>query len=104
MARGDLTDEEWSLIEPHLPLSERGPVVAEGFRVVGLGLVLEVELAFLAPSMKAFQTPALTTKGALSGASVSRSPTRPPDSGATSRQFPWLDALLLALRQVAVGR
>ncbi len=25
MARGDLTDEEWSLIEPHLPLGERGP-------------------------------------------------------------------------------
>jgi transposase len=26
MARGDLTDEEWSLIEPHLPLGERGPI------------------------------------------------------------------------------
>ncbi|WP_431898535.1 transposase [Nonomuraea sp. bgisy101] len=26
MARGDLTDSEWSLIEPHLPLGERGPV------------------------------------------------------------------------------
>ncbi len=24
MARGDLTDDEWSLIEPHLPLGERG--------------------------------------------------------------------------------
>ncbi|GAA2702111.1 hypothetical protein GCM10010412_100100 [Nonomuraea recticatena] len=26
MARGDLTDEEWSLIEPHLPLGARGPI------------------------------------------------------------------------------
>ncbi|MDP9861048.1 transposase [Streptosporangium brasiliense] len=26
MTRGDLTDEEWSLIEPHLPLAERGPI------------------------------------------------------------------------------
>jgi transposase len=26
MARGDLTDEEWFLIEPHLPLGERGPI------------------------------------------------------------------------------
>ncbi|MFI7470496.1 transposase [Nonomuraea sp. NPDC049646] len=26
MARGDLTDEEWSLIEPHSPLGERGPI------------------------------------------------------------------------------
>lgn len=26
MARGDLTDEEWSLIEPHLPVGERGPI------------------------------------------------------------------------------
>jgi transposase len=26
MARGELTDEEWSLIEPHLPLGERGPI------------------------------------------------------------------------------
>jgi transposase len=26
MARGDLTDEEWSLIELHLPLGERGPI------------------------------------------------------------------------------
>ncbi|MFD1938500.1 IS5 family transposase [Nonomuraea mangrovi] len=26
MARGDLTDSEWSLIEPHLPFGERGPV------------------------------------------------------------------------------
>jgi hypothetical protein len=26
MARGDLTDEEWCLIEPHLPLGERGPI------------------------------------------------------------------------------
>ncbi|MEO3875160.1 transposase [Nonomuraea sp. B12E4] len=26
MACGDLTDEEWSLIEPHLPLGERGPI------------------------------------------------------------------------------
>src|SRR5437868_8643020 len=26
MARGDLIDEEWSLIEPHLPLGERGPI------------------------------------------------------------------------------
>src|SRR3954471_9626584 len=26
MARGDLTDGEWSLIEPHLPLGERGPI------------------------------------------------------------------------------
>ncbi|MGI5490323.1 transposase [Microtetraspora malaysiensis] len=26
MARGDLTDEEWPLIEPHLPLGERGPI------------------------------------------------------------------------------
>jgi transposase len=26
MARGDLTDDEWSLIEPHFPLGERGPI------------------------------------------------------------------------------
>ena len=26
MARGDLTDEEWFLIEPRLPLGERGPI------------------------------------------------------------------------------
>jgi transposase len=26
VARGDLTDDEWSLIEPHLPLGERGPI------------------------------------------------------------------------------
>ncbi|GAB3897730.1 hypothetical protein GCM10027612_54560 [Microbispora bryophytorum subsp. camponoti] len=26
MARGDLTDDEWSLIEPHLPVGERGPI------------------------------------------------------------------------------
>ncbi|MEU7895204.1 transposase [Nonomuraea sp. NPDC049152] len=26
MAPGDLTDEEWTLIEPHLPLGERGPI------------------------------------------------------------------------------
>jgi transposase len=26
MARGDLTDEEWSLIEPHLPLGGRGSI------------------------------------------------------------------------------
>ncbi|WP_061299482.1 IS5 family transposase [Herbidospora cretacea] len=26
MARGDLNDAEWSLIEPHLPLGERGPI------------------------------------------------------------------------------
>jgi transposase len=26
MARGDLTDDEWALIEPHLPLGERGPI------------------------------------------------------------------------------
>ncbi|MCW2877140.1 MAG: hypothetical protein JWQ95_1240 [Sphaerisporangium sp.] len=26
MARGDLTDDERSLIEPHLPLGERGPI------------------------------------------------------------------------------
>ena len=26
MARGELTDEEWSLIEPNLPLGERGPI------------------------------------------------------------------------------
>lgn len=26
MARGDVTDEEWALIEPHLPLGERGPI------------------------------------------------------------------------------
>ncbi|MGV9779493.1 transposase [Streptosporangium sp. NPDC003464] len=26
MARGDLTDDEWSLIDPHLPLGERGPI------------------------------------------------------------------------------
>ncbi|TDC05843.1 IS5 family transposase [Nonomuraea longispora] len=26
MARGDLTDEEWSLVEPRLPLGERGPI------------------------------------------------------------------------------
>nr|WP_093888582.1 IS5 family transposase [Streptosporangium canum] len=25
-ARGDLTDEEWALIDPHLPLGERGPI------------------------------------------------------------------------------
>lgn len=25
MARGELTDDEWFLIEPHLPLGERGP-------------------------------------------------------------------------------
>ncbi len=26
MARGELTDDEWSLIDPHLPLGERGPI------------------------------------------------------------------------------
>lgn len=26
MARGYLTDEDWSLIEPHSPLGERGPI------------------------------------------------------------------------------
>src|SRR5688500_7204128 len=26
MACGDLTEDEWSLIEPHLPLGERGPI------------------------------------------------------------------------------
>ncbi|TMR17948.1 transposase [Nonomuraea zeae] len=26
IARGDLTDEEWSLAGPHLPLGERGPI------------------------------------------------------------------------------
>jgi transposase len=26
VARGDLSDDEWSLIEPHLPLGERGPI------------------------------------------------------------------------------
>ncbi|MBB6347710.1 transposase [Nonomuraea muscovyensis] len=26
MARGDLTEDEWSLIEPHLPLGERDPI------------------------------------------------------------------------------
>lgn len=26
MTRGDLTDSEWELIEPHLPLGERGPI------------------------------------------------------------------------------
>jgi transposase len=26
MARGELIDAEWSLIEPHLPLGERGPI------------------------------------------------------------------------------
>lgn len=26
MARGDVTDEEWALIEPRLPLGERGPI------------------------------------------------------------------------------
>ena len=26
MARGDLTDDEWELIEPHLPLGARGPI------------------------------------------------------------------------------
>lgn len=26
MARGDVSDEEWALIEPYLPLGERGPV------------------------------------------------------------------------------
>jgi transposase len=26
VTRGDLTDSEWELIEPHLPLGERGPV------------------------------------------------------------------------------
>src|SRR5690606_906588 len=26
MAHGDLTEEEWSLIEPHLPPGERGPI------------------------------------------------------------------------------
>ncbi|WP_093891329.1 transposase [Streptosporangium canum] len=25
-ARGDLTDDEWALVEPHLPLGERGPI------------------------------------------------------------------------------
>ena len=26
MTRGDLTDAEWDLVEPHLPLGERGPI------------------------------------------------------------------------------
>ncbi len=26
MTRGDLSDAEWELIEPHLPLGERGPI------------------------------------------------------------------------------
>ncbi len=26
MARGDLTDDEWDLIKPHLPLGARGPI------------------------------------------------------------------------------
>ncbi|MEV4250205.1 IS5 family transposase [Streptosporangium canum] len=26
MARGELTDEEWSLIDPHLPVGGRGPI------------------------------------------------------------------------------
>ncbi|MGW0811529.1 transposase [Nonomuraea sp. NPDC002799] len=26
MARGDLTDDEWALVEPYLPLGERGPI------------------------------------------------------------------------------
>jgi transposase len=26
MARGDLTDDEWTLVEPHLPVGERGPI------------------------------------------------------------------------------
>ena len=26
MARGDLTDEQWALIEPHLPLGASGPI------------------------------------------------------------------------------
>src|SRR5512144_2584386 len=26
MARGDLTNDEWALIEPHLPVGERGPI------------------------------------------------------------------------------
>ena len=26
MARGDVTDDEWSLIGSHLPLGERGPI------------------------------------------------------------------------------
>ncbi|MGS2648501.1 transposase [Streptosporangium sp. LJ11] len=26
MARGELTDEEWCLTDPHLPLGERGPI------------------------------------------------------------------------------
>jgi transposase len=26
MARGDLTDSEWELVEPFLPLGERGPI------------------------------------------------------------------------------
>lgn len=26
MARGDLTDEQWSLIEPHLPIAAAGPI------------------------------------------------------------------------------
>jgi transposase len=26
MARGDLTDEQWSVIEPHLPIAEVGPI------------------------------------------------------------------------------
>lgn len=26
MARGDLTDDDWSVIEPYLPLGERGPI------------------------------------------------------------------------------
>jgi transposase len=42
MAREDLTDEEWSLIEPHLPLGERGPVRAHHHAA---GTVLGGELA-----------------------------------------------------------
>ena len=26
MARGDLTDEQWALVEPHLPLGASGPI------------------------------------------------------------------------------
>ncbi|GAA3844206.1 hypothetical protein GCM10022226_79140 [Sphaerisporangium flaviroseum] len=26
MVRGDLTDDEWALVDPHLPLGERGPI------------------------------------------------------------------------------
>ena len=26
MARGDLTDEQWALIEPHLPIAAVGPI------------------------------------------------------------------------------